>query len=176
MPNIVYIATSLDGLIADSAGRVDWAAPYEDADYGFETFYAGVDRIIMGRRTYDQTLRLGDWPYAGKPVTVLTHRPLRAPPIGISAFCGPLTKILTRASRRTNWIIGGSQTIAAAIRDDLVDEFDIFVMPLTLGQGIPLFADELPALDLRPVGNDRFENGVVRLRYKVPAATGPAHG
>ena len=83
-----HIAASFDGKIArpDGSGD-DWlAAEYPAEDFGFGAFFAGVDAILMGRATYETVRRLwgggGDWPYPGKPTTVVTTRPLPDPPPG----------------------------------------------------------------------------------------------
>jgi len=75
MPNVVYIATSLDGYIADANGSLDWlnTVPNPDStDYGFADFMDGIDALVMGRKTFETVLGFGgDWPYS-KPVFVLS--------------------------------------------------------------------------------------------------------
>ena len=99
-----HIAVSLDGKIARPDGSVDdWlAADYPAEDFGFDAFLAGVDAILMGRGSYEAVRRHGDWPYPGKPTTVMTTRPAGCrrgpatwrgwPPnsrTGGTAACGP---------------------------------------------------------------------------------------
>lgn len=79
---IVYIAASADGYIADAEGGIDWLAAYDARQYGYDEFIASVGAIVMGRTTYDEVLRQGDWPYPGKTAYVLTSRALPAPPAG----------------------------------------------------------------------------------------------
>lgn len=65
----LYMATSLDGYVADAEGGIDWLNDYETGvDYGTEAFMAEVDTLIMGRATFDQVMGFGGWPYAGKRV------------------------------------------------------------------------------------------------------------
>lgn len=45
-------------------------------DYGYAKFYASVDCLLMGRSTYEKALSFPEWPYEGKRLCVLTHRPL----------------------------------------------------------------------------------------------------
>ncbi|MGB3312692.1 MAG: hypothetical protein WBG32_02970 [Nodosilinea sp.] len=80
---VLYIATSLDGFIATPEGGIDWLAAIEipEEDYGYEAFYSSIDAIVMGRRTYDQVLSFGDWPYPGKPSYIMTHQPLSPLPL-----------------------------------------------------------------------------------------------
>lgn len=59
---IVYIAASADGYIADAEGGIDGLAAYDARQYGYDEFIASVGAIVMGRTTYDEVLRPGDWP------------------------------------------------------------------------------------------------------------------
>jgi dihydrofolate reductase len=60
---ILYIATSLDGYIIRTSGEVDWL--FTDQDYGYTEFFAGVGRVLMGRKTYEQLPSFGDYLYKG---------------------------------------------------------------------------------------------------------------
>ena len=78
-----YVATSLDGFIADREGSVDWLAPYDARLYGYDKFVGEVGALIMGRRTYEMIIAIGEeWPYTGKPVCVLSSRSLGDVPHG----------------------------------------------------------------------------------------------
>ena len=70
----VFIAMSLDGYIARSDGNIDWLTDgVEDGeDYGYRTFYASVDCLVIGRKTYETALSLAHWPYGGRKVVVLS--------------------------------------------------------------------------------------------------------
>ena len=91
-----YAACSLDGFIATPDGGVDWLPPIDPdgEDFGFGEFFAGVDAIVMGRYTYEQSLSLsasaagmkdtgraeaGDWAYGDTPCWVMSHHPLNPP-------------------------------------------------------------------------------------------------
>src|SRR5690554_4034615 len=73
-----HVAVSLDGRLARKDGSVeDWlVADYTPDSTAFAGFLAGVDAILMGRDTFDAIMRMGEWPYPGKPAVVMTHRPL----------------------------------------------------------------------------------------------------
>src|SRR3712207_517414 len=72
MPEVkLFIATSLDGFIADRDGGVDWL--FADGDYGYAAFFDSIETLIMGRRTYEQVLGFGEWPYGEKPTYVFTR-------------------------------------------------------------------------------------------------------
>ena len=72
---VVFIAASVDGYIARLDGSLDWLPEADpEEDYGYATFMATVDALVMGRKTYEVVRGFGgDWPYAGTPVVVLSH-------------------------------------------------------------------------------------------------------
>ncbi len=60
----LFIACSLDGYIAREDGGVDWL--FSDADYGYRDFFASIDTMLMGRKTYEKAIELGDAPTGRK--------------------------------------------------------------------------------------------------------------
>lgn len=151
MKNIVYIATSLDGYIADENGGLEWLElvpnPSGD-DMGFNQFISGIDAIVMGRNTYEVVLSFGiDWPYV-KPVFVLSHS-LKSIPDEltdkveiITGNPKEITKLLNGRGYKNLYIDGG-KTIQDFLRHDLISELYITTIPVLLGGGVRLF-DTLP--------------------------------
>lgn len=76
----VYIATSLDGFIARTDGGLDWldTVQLEGEDYGYAAFVATVNTMVVWRATWEVARGFDPWPWAGKRVLVLTHRPIDA--------------------------------------------------------------------------------------------------
>lgn len=164
----LYAATSLDGFIADAEGGIAWLSDYDGADYGTEAFMVSVDALVMGRTTYDQVRTLGDWPYPGKRVWVLTSRPLDdAAPPGVKAMTDPTALIETLRTRGgLVWVVGGGRTVRTFLDHDAVDEIEVFVMPILLGGGIPL----LPPGASRRLSlqeTEVYRTGAVRLLYEM---------
>ncbi|MBY0337397.1 MAG: dihydrofolate reductase family protein [Acetobacteraceae bacterium] len=159
-------ACSLDGRIADGTGGVAWLEPFEaSADYGLAGFQAGLSRIVMGRATYDQVLGFGEWPYGSTPATVLTGRPLGAAPPGVTAEDGP-PRTLAAGWDGHVWLNGGARVFADFLAADLVDEIEMFVMPVLLGEG-PRLLDAAGRRAPRLADVAPWPNGAVRLRYEM---------
>lgn len=164
----LYMAMSLDGMIADAEGGVDWLNRWDDADYGTAAFMAQVDALLMGRATYDQVTGFGAWPYAGKRTVVLTSSPLGDAPEGVEAtsdLTGAVAEL--RDDGAQVWIVGGAATAAACIALGAVDSVELFVMPVLLGEGVPLFPGDGPELPLALRETRAWPNGVVGLIYDV---------
>ena len=89
---ILYVAISLDGYIAKKDGSVDWLSSY-DEDYGYEKFLSTLDTIIMGRKTYQQVLSFGEWPYSGLKTYVFTHQKFKDEN-NVKFIPGPIEKIV----------------------------------------------------------------------------------
>ncbi len=170
---IYYVAASMDGYIADAEGGVDWLPEGDGGGYGYEAFYAGVDALVMGRRTYDQVLGFGVWPYAGKPTYVFTRHPPDENPYDVE-FVGiqPAEFMSSIASEHsgTVWLVGGANLAEQFRSAGLIDEYLIHVMPTILGRGIPLFGGDAPHTMLNLIEARAYDDGVVMLHYRSRAA------
>ena len=164
-----YVATSLDGFIADREGSVDWLAPYDARLYGYDNFLAEIGALIMGRRTYEVINAIGEeWPYAGKPVYVLTSQSLGNVPRGVMPTSHGLAgavQLAGEATRNDIWIVGGAVTMQAALDDDLVDLIEMYLVPVLLGSGLSLLNELKRSHTLIFDGIEAFPDGVVKLRY-----------
>ncbi len=168
---ILYIASSLDGYIARANGNIDWLSVVdsEGTDYGYAEFYAGVDVIAMGSRTYEQVLNFGEWPYPGRQVFVFTRRLLeRATPDVDLTDQRPSEFVhnLDEAGFHTLWLAGGGDLVASFMQDRLVDEYIISIVPAVLGSGIPLFKSPFPRRHLQFVKSTNYPDGLVQLHYR----------
>jgi dihydrofolate reductase len=166
----VYIAASLDGRIADGNGSVDWLDPYPGEAYGYDAFIAGIGTVVMGRTSFEQALAFGEWPYPGRRSIVLTHRPARAPAgAEVEIRAGDVAALadeLAHASSdgRDVWIMGGGNVIRQFLDAGRVDRLEIYVVPVLLGAGPPLFPDGAPH-DLALEAATALAGGVARLVY-----------
>jgi dihydrofolate reductase len=169
----VFIATSLDGFIARRDGGIDWLSIVETPgeDYGYARFFDDVGALILGRGTYDTVLGFSSWPYGDKPCVVFTHRP---PPAARhrerfhAGAPGPLLAELHEAGVRRVYVDGGG-LIRSFLRENLIDDITLSIIPVVLGDGIPLFGAEIPERRLRLAGSQAFASGLVQLRYELAA-------
>jgi dihydrofolate reductase len=168
----LYIATSLDGFIARKDGAIDWLTAFDtpQTDYGYAEFYRTVDAPLMGRKTYEQALGFGDWPYPGKPSWVFTRQRLATQRDDVFFTAAEPRQVLrdieARGARRI-WLVGGAELTAAFLRESLVDEFVISVVPVLLGDGIPLFQPGAPEQALKIVELNQYPTGIVQSRYRL---------
>ncbi|WP_434361120.1 dihydrofolate reductase family protein [Parasalinivibrio latis] len=173
MANIVYIATSLDGYIADREGGLDWlmSVPNSDnSDFGFAEFMSGVDALVMGRNTFETVVGFGQWPYE-KPVFVVSNSLESIPESHIGkAFLikGAPEDIVRELHGKGfyNLYIDGGRCIQGFMAEGLIDDLIISTIPVVLGGGVSLFG-ELPALqhyDL--VSSEVLVNAIVKSHYK----------
>lgn len=166
-----YVAASLDGYIATPDGGVDWLKPYQQHDYGFGAFMAEVGGAFVGRATFDKALALGPWPMGSTPTVVLTSRPLKQAPDGVEARAGDVTAayrdLAARMAGGDVWLLGGGGLAAQCLEAGLLDELELYTMPVALGDGLPLFGrpHRLTALDL--VTSTVLVGGVVRSVYRA---------
>ena len=195
MPQIIlYIAASVDGYIADADGGVGWLPSGDGGsagdgnggdDYGYAGFYAGVDAVAMGRRTYEQVRGFGvPWPYPGKPAYVFTNRTAddgddagRPPEVRfIRSNARDFVRDVAGRYAGIVWLVGGADSAEQFRVAGLIDEYRVFVIPVILERGVPLFAGDggAPYTALRLVETQVFADGVVMLRYRPqgePAGT-----
>ncbi|AKB38851.1 Dihydrofolate reductase [Methanosarcina siciliae C2J] len=170
----LYIACSLDGFIARENGSIDWLAEYENSpetDYGYSEFFSSIGTVLMGRKTYEQVLGFGLWPYGEKKTYVFTRQnePLRRER-NIKFVSEDVGKFVRRLKENTDediWLVGGSQLIRAFLEEDLVQDLIVFVVPVILGSGIPLFDRIGKEVRLRMIDTERYEGGLVRLEYEI---------
>ncbi len=168
----LYIASSLDGFAAPSDGSADWLADYPAEDMGFPEFLAGIDTVLMGRRTYEQIRAFPDWPYAGKRACVLSSEPMADLPGGAEwrgEDFAALDVAFQAEGRGDTWIVGGPETIHRAFAANVIGRLELFLIPRLLGEGLPLFSWSTGSRGLTLNGTVGFTNGVVLLDYGVAA-------
>ena len=164
---IAYVAASLDGYIAGDEGTVDFLEQFGSEEYGYHDYLESVGAVVMGSTTYEQIIGWG-WPYGSTPGLVLTSRSLDEPDGVAITFSSESTGKAIRAFAATTpdrvWIVGGGTVILEGMRAGAVDTLEVYVMPVILGSGVPLFPGSYPG-SLTLKDSKVFTNGVVKLTY-----------
>ena len=170
----VFIATSLDGYIADLNGSVDFLYDYPDIegeDMGYQAFIDSVDALVMGRKTFETVLSFDvEWPY-DLPVFVWS-RQLKKVPTSLESkvhvVSGDPVEVVNQLKTlgfNTLYIDGGL-TIRSFLEEDLVDEMTLTTIPVLLGSGIPLFISSEKKIPFICIASRCFSNGVTQSIYR----------
>jgi len=174
------LAVSLDGYIADKNGGVDWLNPFFSDEMDFMGFMNAIGAAVMGRRTFDIAASgaLGPMPPTSYPTFVPTHRPMPKPPKGYEPFDGTPTELVDRLrvqlakSGKDIWLMGGGETIDAFLATGLVDRLELRIIPVLLGDGVPLFPSHARGQQSwKLTKHHAFKNGVVELWYEPSSKT-----
>ncbi|QIH34317.1 dihydrofolate reductase family protein [Sphingobacterium sp. DR205] len=168
----IFIAMSLDGYIAKPNDDLSFLnlVEKEGEDYGYAEFTDSIDTIIVGRKTYEYVLKnIGSSHYdnGNRDVYVITGT--ERPNVGRTVFyTGDLTKLIERLKSENGKNIycdGGAEVINELLKQDLIDEFVISVIPILLGNGTRLFKDGRPEQTLKLITAKAFETGLTQLHY-----------
>ena len=170
---IVHIATSADGYIARPDGDIEWltSRPAPKGFYGMETFVKSIDTKLLGRKTYEASLRMGAKFGSNDRHIVFSRQapPADAPP-GVDFVNGPIGPLISRLREQPGkdiWLMGGGELIACFLDENAIDEFVISMVPIFIGDGIPLIARRHRHTPLELQSTERFEDGLVQLHYRV---------
>jgi dihydrofolate reductase len=168
---ILYIAASVDGFIAKTDGDIAWLSQVDapPEDYGYAEFVKTVDTVIMGRKTYDKVLGFGaEFPHKDRKVFVLSRKKKGAD-ANVTFASGDPAKLIARLRKQEGKDIfcdGGAQVVHALLKKDLIDVLVVSLIPVLLGDGIPLFKKGRPERRLKLIESRSFPTGLVQLRYE----------
>jgi dihydrofolate reductase len=175
MRRVFYrVAASLDGFIAGPNGEIDWIVP--DPSFDFASLYAGVDTVLLGRRTYEMTLQPGSppWP-ADWRIYVFSKTLDAARHAGVTVVRGNIgatVAALRSEPGRDIWLFGGGSLFASLLAAHMVDQIGVAVMPVLLGGGTPLVSAGTPRSGLILTRSYASLSGIVNLQYQVQHAAG----
>lgn len=173
MANIVFIATSIDGYIADKDGGLDWlhSVPNPDnVDMGFGPLMERVDALVMGRNTLEMVLSFDvDWPYS-KPVFVLSNTMTEVPEgyqDKVFLINGELTQVVADLNKQGyhDLYIDGGITIQNFLEQELIDQLTITTIPVLLGGGVKLFGDLESMQNYKLVESTVYLDTIVQSHY-----------
>jgi dihydrofolate reductase len=190
---VYYVASSLDGYLADADDNLDWLLNYQGTfeheaaephpmseGGGYEAFYGGVRALVMGSVTYEWILDHldvagagGEWPYPDKPCWVLSSRELRLPEgdrVDVRVVDTPVTELYGEMAAAAGdgvlWVVGGGNVASQFADTGLIGELIVTVVPVLLGHGKPVF-ERPPSGSLALLRTRPFANGMVELHYRL---------
>ena len=167
---ILYIAASLDGYIAGPGDDLSFLTRVQQdgEDYGYFEFLKTVDTVILGRKTYDWIMQnVNEFPHADIDSYIITRTPREE--IGkIKFYTGNLKGLLLRLKKdngKNIFIDGGAEVVNELLKEKLIDQFYISIIPILLGGGTRLFKDGLPEQNLSLIDIKKFDSGLIQLHY-----------
>ena len=180
---VVNLSVSADGFFAGPDGDISWARVDEEVHAHFNEVLGRMSYFVEGRVVYE--MMEAHWPTADqKPDSTETEREFariwrETPKVVYSRTLdgvGPNATLVRdvipeevrelKAQAAGDLSLGGAEIVAAFQQHGLVDEYWLYIHPVVIGAGRPLFPRGMH-VDLRLLESHAFGNGVVRLRYEV---------
>jgi dihydrofolate reductase len=170
---IVHIATSVDGYIARLDNSLDWltnrTAP--KGFYGLPEFAQSTDAKILGRKTFDLSVKMGAGFKRDEQHYVFSRQPAPGPlPPGVEFVNESISSFVKRLREQPGkniWLMGGGEIIASFLNEGAIDEFVITILPTFIGEGIPLIAPHHRDTPLRLIAANAFADGAVQVHYDL---------
>ncbi|MGQ8337993.1 dihydrofolate reductase family protein [Sunxiuqinia sp. A32] len=176
---ILYIATSLDNCIAKPDGNIDWLnlpqfqIPGED--FGFGDFYQNIDTILMGHETYKVITGFDiPYPHADRMNYVFSRtidREVNEYTRFVSKNVSDFVRNLKGQKGKDIWLVGGGQINTLLLQNELIDQIILTILPITLGDGIPLFQKHSTEHFFHLEETKTFKNGMVQLVLNLNKTT-----
>ncbi|HSJ69386.1 MAG TPA: dihydrofolate reductase family protein [Anditalea sp.] len=139
-------------------------------EWGYTEVSERVDTVIMGRRTYENIKSQVDKvPYIDKDTYIIT-REMRQREGRIRFYADDPKELVNKLQMKGGKDIlvdGGAEIVRMMLRDDLLDELIITIVPMIVGNGIRLFGDQIQGVDLKLIESKSYDSGLVQLVYKI---------
>jgi dihydrofolate reductase len=174
MTTSVFVGVSVDGFMARPNGALDFLPPDGGEPHGYDEFFASVDALVIGRKTFETVLGFPDWPYGEKRVVVLSRGPLDLSVVSggiVEQMAGPPAEIIAKldSSGARHLYVDGGVTIQGFLRAGAVQRLIITRVPVLIGAGIPLFGTLPQDVVLRHVATQSYPSGLVKTEYLIAA-------
>lgn len=180
MRTVTYgAACSLDGFIAASDGALDWLHFSRDVEKAMAAYWSGIDAVLMGRKTWEFSVRMNPAAGAAGPAdgnrtpsirTYIFSRTLSTAPAGaelISSDAGRFVQELKRQPGKGIGLMGGGELAGSLFEAGVIDEVNLNVHPILLGSGVPFFRDPKRRIALELAESRTIDGGCVLLSYRV---------
>lgn len=165
---VLGLGISIDGQVARPDGSVDFL--FIPKDYSMAPFFASIDTVIMGRKTYEVSVKLGGGAgFDGADAYVFSRTLPAGKRNSITFLKSSPAALVARLRKRKGkniWLMGGGELAREFLKADLVDELYLGIVPVLLGEGIPLFPAGFPQRDFELIENKTFSQGLISLKYQ----------
>ncbi|MBB4037297.1 dihydrofolate reductase [Dysgonomonas hofstadii] len=169
---ILYIATSIDGRIAESDGGIEWLSEFpitEEMNYGYKDFFVSIDTIIMGGRSWREMSNMDAMgAYADKTVHVISRHDWGEKE-NIKFITENITERITALRNEQGkdiWLFGGGELISMLLSANLIDEMQISYIPTILGEGILLFPEQPKGSKWKVIDTKVYDSGILKVDYQ----------
>ena len=166
-------ANSLDNFIARKDGTVDWLLFSKEAQQIMKDMWETIDTIVMGRKTYEVSLRMGGGSggYSGVKTYVFS-RTIKKPNTKKLFFvaedaAGFVQRLKEEKEGKDICVMGGGELAKSLFEADVIDEIGFNIHPVLLGSGVPLFYEMSRQIDLELKECRQLSRGCVLLTYRV---------
>jgi dihydrofolate reductase len=165
---VLGVGMSLDGYIARPTGAVDFL--FMPKDYSMAAFLASIDTALMGRKTFDAALEMGGGSFGSSMATfVFSHSEPPGERNGVlftNESPATFVRQLRKRPGKDIWLMGGGELARDFLKADLIDQLYLRIVPVLLGEGIPLFPSGFPQRDFALIENQTYSKGLISLKYK----------
>ncbi|MCU1220917.1 MAG: hypothetical protein JWN42_2114 [Candidatus Angelobacter sp.] len=165
---ILALGISIDGYIARRDGTFDFL--FMPKDFSMAEFFKSIDTGIMGRKTYDVAKAQSESGFGPKIKTYVLSRTLPPGEREGKTFVNLAPQALVEKIRQLKgkdiWLMGGGEIARDFLSADLVDELHLGLVPVLLGEGLPLFPSGFPQRNFELIENKSFSRGLISLKYK----------
>ncbi|MCI0387222.1 MAG: dihydrofolate reductase family protein [Acidobacteria bacterium] len=163
------VAASLDGYIAGPKGEADWIIA--DSEIDFTALFAQFDTLLIGRRTFEAMGHGGNAGMPGMKVFVFSQSLRQSDYPGITIITEKSAEAVTSIKAlpgKDIWLFGGGILFRSLLEAGLVDTVEIAIIPVLLGEGIPLLPATAKDTRLKLTGHKVYsKSGIVLLEYAV---------
>jgi len=163
---------TLDGYVATKDGDLSFldAMHIEGEDYGYAKFTESIDTVILGRKTYDKVLSFGiPYPHADKKTFVIS-RSKTGEEGNVRFYSGNVKDLVLELKNQNGKNIycdGGPELVNTLLQENLIDEIILSVIPVLLGEGIPLFNEGFSTQNLTLLNSKSYSSGLVQMHYEL---------
>ena len=166
---ILAVGLTLDGYMARRDGALDFLVMPKD--HSMELLFDSVDTGIMGRKTLEAGLKMGGGalPKSHMVLYVFSKSQAPGPQKGFTYVnespAGFVNK-LRKLQGKHIWLMGGGELAREFLKADLIDELHLGIVPVLLGEGIPLFPGRFPQRDFALMENKSYSEDIISLKYE----------